>query len=59
MKRAKRHMKFMLVIFAKKDLVGEWVIVDQKMLCPQNSGSTFKDLFIILHNERGEEAHEN
>ena len=30
-----------------------------KMLCPQNSGSALKDLFMILHYERGEEAHEN
>ena len=29
------------------------------MLCPQNSGSALKDVFIILYNERGEEAHEN
>ena len=29
------------------------------MLCPQNSGSALKDLLIILHNEKGEEAHEN
>ena len=46
--------------FCKKDLVeGEWVIVGPKMLCPQNYGSALKDLFIILRNERGEEAHEN
>ena len=46
--------------FCQKDLVEvEWAIVDLKMLCPQNSGSAFRDLFIILHNERGEEAHEN
>ena len=30
-----------------------------KMLYWQNSGSTPKDVFIILHNEKGEEAHEN
>ena len=60
MKGAKRHVKFILVIFAKKYLVeGEWVIQSPKMLCPLNSGSAVKDLFIILHNERGEEAHEN
>ena len=46
--------------FCKNDLVeGEWVIVDWEMLCPQNSGSALKDLFIILYNERGEEVHEN
>ena len=48
------------MIFAKKDLVqGDWVILGPKMLCPQNSGSTLKDVLIILHNERDEEAHEN
>ena len=46
--------------FCKKYLVeGECVIVGPKMLCPQNSGSALKDRFIILHNERGEEALEN
>ena len=46
--------------FCKKDLVqGEQVITDWKILSPQNSGSGLKDLFIILHNEGGEEAHEN
>ena len=40
------------------DLVeGEWVILGPKMLCPQNSGSDLKDLFTILYNEKGEEAH--
>ena len=29
------------------------------MLCPQSSVSALKDPFIILHNERGEEVHEN
>ena len=48
------------MIFAKKDLIqGDWVILGPKMLCPQNSGSTLKDVLIILHNERDEEAHEN
>ena len=42
------------------DLVeGEWVILGLIILCPQNSGSALKDLFIILHNGRGEEVHEN
>ena len=46
--------------FSEKDLVeGEWVIVDPKILCPQKSGSALKDLFIILHSEKDEEAHEN
>ena len=36
---AKRHIEFVLVIFAKKD--------------PQNSESALKDLSIILHNKRG------
>ena len=46
--------------FWKKDLVeGEWVIVGSEMLCPQNSGSAHKDIFIILHSEWGEEAHGN
>ena len=46
--------------FSEKDLVeGEWVIVDPKILCPQKSGSALKDLFIILHTEKDEEAHEN
>ena len=53
-------MKFILVIFAKKDPVeGDWCFDDRKMLWPQNTGSALKDLFLILHNERGEEAHEN
>ena len=43
-----------------KDLVEvEWVIVCPKMLCPQNSGSALKALFITSHNERGEETHES
>ena len=60
MKGAKRHIKFILVTFAKKDLVeGEWVIVDLKMLCLQNSGFAVKDFFIFLCNERCEKRHEN
>ena len=32
--------------FRKKDLVeGKWVVVNPKMLCPQNSGYAFKDFF--------------
>ena len=46
--------------FCKKDLAeSEWVIVGPKMLCPQNFGSALKDLFIIMHNKRDKEAHEN
>ena len=53
-------MKIVLVIFAKKGLSeGEWVIVDPKMMCRQNSGSAFKIFFIILYNESSEEVHEN
>ena len=53
-------MKIILVIFGKKGLSeGEWVIVDPKMMCRQNSGSAFKDFFIILYNEGSEEVHEN
>ena len=60
MKGTKRHMKFILVIFAKKDLVeGDWCFDDRKMLCPQNTGFALKDLFLILRNERGEQADEN
>ena len=29
------------------------------MLCPQNSGSALKDLFVILYNERDEDAPKN
>ena len=43
--------------FCRKDFVeGEWVIVGPKM---KNSGSAIKDIFTILHNKRGENAHEN
>ena len=35
------------------------VYVNLKILCPQNSGSALEDLFIIVYNERGEEAHQN
>ena len=43
MKEAIRHSDF-----CKKDLVGcEWIIVDGKMLCSENSRSALKDLFII------------
>ena len=59
MKGAKEHMKFILVIFAKKILLRVKMPKMPKMLCPQNSGSALQDLFIILHNEIGEEAHEN
>ena len=53
-------MKIVLVIFAKKGLSeGEWVIVDPKMMCRQNSGSAFKNFFIILYNESSEEVNEN
>ena len=48
----------MLVIFAKKILLR----VNgggPNMLCPQNPESAVKDLFRILHNERGEEAYQN
>ena len=46
--------------FCKKDLTeSEWVIVGGKMLYPQNSGTILKNLFIILLNKRGDEAHEN
>ena len=46
--------------FCKKDLTeSEWVIAGWKMLYPQNAGSILKNLFIILVNERGDEAHEN
>ena len=48
------------MIFAKKHLnEGDWVTMNLKMLCPQNSGSAFNNLFMILHNERGGEVHEN
>ena len=48
------------MIFAKKGLSeGEWVIVNPKMMCRQNSGSAFKDFFIILCNESSNEVHEN
>ena len=44
--------------FCKKDLVeSEWV--GPNMLCPQNSESAVKDLFRILHSERGKEAYQN
>ena len=60
MKGTKKHMKFILVIFAKKDPVeDEWVIVNRKMLCAQISESAPKDLSVILQNGRGEEAYEN
>ena len=61
MKEAKRHRKFILVVFGKKFLlrVNLRVVVWPKMLCPQNSGSAPQDLYIILHNGRGEEAFEN
>ena len=39
-KGPKRHIRFILAIFAKKDLVeGERVVVAAKMLCPESSGS--------------------
>ena len=51
-------MKFILLIFCKKDLLqSEWVIVDSKMLCPQNSGSALKDFCYNFAQQRG--AHEN
>ena len=44
----------MSVIFDKNTVVeGEWITVGLKMVCPQNSR------FCLLHNESGEEAHEN
>ena len=46
--------------FCKKDLIEvKLVIVVSEMLHLQNCGSALKDLFIILHSERGEEAYEN
>ena len=30
-----------------------------EMLCPENSGSALEDIFVILHNEKGEGTHEN
>ena len=60
MKGAKRHMKFMVVIFGKKIFLKvNWLLWGPKILCPQSSGSAFKDLFIIMHNKRGKEANEN
>ena len=48
------------MVFCEKELFeDEWVIVAPNMLYPQNCGSALKDLFIILHNERGEEPYEN
>ena len=59
-KGANRDVKFILMIFARKHLnKGDWVTMNLKVLCPQNSGSAFNNLFMILHNERGEEVHEN
>ena len=56
-KRGQEAYEIYITDFCKKNLVeGEWVIVDWKMLCPQNSGSALK---IFLHNARDEEAHEN
>ena len=62
MHKERSHKAYEIYIsgFCKKDLVeGEWAIVGTKMMCPQNSGSALQDLFIILNNETGEEAHEN
>ena len=74
MKGAKRHMKSSPLVFPKNmsfwangtffhnsDPFKEFFynIAGPKMLCSQTSGSTLKDLFIILHNERGEEARES
>ena len=53
-------MKFILIFAKKISLrVNALFIVGPKMLCCQNCGYVFKDLFIILYNERDEEAHEN
>ena len=58
-KGSKRHMD-LHNCFCKKDLIEvKLVIVVSEMLHLQNCGSALKDLFIILHSERGEEAYEN
>ena len=58
-KGAKRHMD-LHKRFCKKDFIEvEWFIVVSEMLHPQNCGSALKDLFIILHSQRGEEAYES
>ena len=46
--------------FCEKDLVqGEWVIVGPKMLYLEKSGSAFKEVFVVLHIKKVEEALEN
>ena len=52
MKGAKRHMKFIFVIFAKKILLRVNGLLWAKNAV--STGSALKDLLIILHNERGE-----
>ena len=55
MKVAKRYMKFILVIFAQKLLLRvNGLLWAQKCCVLRTLG-----FFIILHNERDEEAHEN
>ena len=50
--RGKEACEIHISCFCKKDLVeDEWVIAGPKMLCPLNSGSALKEIFIILHNE--------
>ena len=53
MKGVNRYVEFVLTVFVKKNLIwGKWAILGAKVTRPHNSGSTLKDLFEILHNER-------
>ena len=57
MKGAKRHMKFTLVIFAKKILLMLNGLFWARKFCAL--GSALKDSVIILQNESAEEARRN
>ena len=62
MKGAKRHMNFMFVVFTKKILLRVNELLWAQKCCDLRTlllKSALRDLFIILHNERGEEVQEN
>ena len=59
MKGANRQMKMILIIFQEKFVWGKWTILGPKMAHPYNSGWAVIIFFLILHNEKGQQADES
>ena len=54
------RLKDIVIAFTEKTFVrGRWIILGPTMIPCRNSGSTLRILFLVLHNERGQEVHQN